>query len=152
GHAARARQPLEQEAESDSLHNAVDHYMSALHMPIRAGVARPGPKSARVTTKSDPAVESFLALASARLAPRTVEAYRRDLADLTVWLGRSPVDASTEDLAAYVAQLRADGRAPTTIARRLAAVRSFFRHQMLLGVRDDNPAASVELPKRRRTL
>ena len=35
---------------------------------------------------------------------------------------------------------------------RLAAVRSFFRHQMLLGARTDNPAANVELPKRRRTL
>jgi integrase/recombinase XerD len=101
---------------------------------------------------SDPAVEGFLALAAARLAPRTVEAYRRDLAHLSGWLGRSPADASTDDLAAYVAQLRADGLAATTVARRLAAVRSFFRHQVLLGARTDNPAANVELPKRRRSL
>ena len=100
----------------------------------------------------DPAVEGFLALAAARLAPRTVEAYRRDLSQLTEWLGRSPSDASADDLAGYVAQLRADGLAATTIARRLAAVRSFFRHQVLLGARTDNPAANVELPKRRRTL
>ena len=98
------------------------------------------------------AVEGFLALAAARLAPRTVEAYRRDLAHLADWLGRSPADASADELAAYVAQLRADGLAPTTIARRLAAVRSFFRHQVLLGARTDNPAANVELPKRRRAL
>jgi len=102
--------------------------------------------------ESDPAVESFLALAAARLAPRTVEAYRRDLTHLTGWLGRSPADVSADELAAYVAQLRADGLAPTTVARRLAAVRSFFRHQVLLGTRTDNPAANVELPKRRRTL
>jgi integrase/recombinase XerD len=101
---------------------------------------------------SDPAVEGFLAVAAARLAPRTVEAYRRDLAHLAAWLDRSPAEASADDLAAYVAQLRADGLATTTIARRLAAVRSFFRHQVLLGARTDNPAASVELPKRRRTL
>jgi integrase/recombinase XerD len=101
---------------------------------------------------SDPAVEGFLAVAAARLAPRTVEAYRRDLTHLAAWLDRSPADASADDLAAYVAQLRADGLAPTTIARRLAAVRSLFRHQVLLGARTDNPAASVELPKRRRTL
>ncbi len=102
--------------------------------------------------KPDPAVEGFLALAAARLAPRTVEAYRHDLTHLTAWLGRSPADASPEDLATYVAQLRADGLAPTTVARRLAAVRSFFRHEVLLGARADNPAANVELPKRRRTL
>jgi integrase/recombinase XerD len=102
--------------------------------------------------KPDPAVEGFLALGAARLAPRTVEAYRRDLAHVSAWLGRSLADASSDDLAAYVAQLRADGLAATTIARRLAAVRSFFRHQVLLGARTDNPAASVDLPKRRRTL
>jgi integrase/recombinase XerD len=103
-------------------------------------------------TSSDPAVDGFLALAAARLAPRTVDAYRRDLAHLTGWLGRSPADANADDLATYVAQLRADGLAPTTVARRLAAVRAFFRHQILLGARTDNPAANVELPKRRRKL
>src|SRR5439155_15265527 len=65
-----------------------------------------------------PAVESFLALSAARLAPRTVEAYRRDLADLEAWLGGSPADATAEQLAAYVAQLRADGLAATTLPRR----------------------------------
>ena len=100
----------------------------------------------------DKAVDSFLALSAARLAPRTVEAYRRDLAHIAAWLERSPATASADDLAAYVAQLRADGMAATTIARRLAAIRSFFRHQVLVGARDDNPAAQVELPKRRRAL
>jgi len=153
-HAARLSDAFKREPESDTLYEAVDDHMPPLHPTIRAGVARRGTKSARVTRKEqpDPAVEGFLALASARLAPRTVEAYRRDLAHLTGWLGRSPEDASTDDLARYVAQLRADGLAPTTIARRLAAVRSFFRHQVLLGARSDNPAANVELPKRRRTL
>ncbi|MGH3009653.1 MAG: tyrosine recombinase [Gaiellaceae bacterium] len=109
-----------------------------------------------MTKRADPAVEGFLALAAARLAPRTVEAYGRDLAHFSAWLGqsggRSPTRANADDLAAYVAQLRADGLAATTIARRIAAIRSFFRHQVLLGAREDNPAAQVELPKRRRTL
>jgi integrase/recombinase XerD len=105
-----------------------------------------------MTKRPDPAVEGFLALGAARLAPRTVEAYSRDLAHFSAWLGRSPARATADDLAGYVAQLRADGRAATTIARRLAAIRSFFRHQMLLGAREDNPAAQVELPKRHRTL
>ena len=100
----------------------------------------------------DAAVESFLALASARLAPRTVDAYRRDLADLSSFLGGSPADATPDRLAEYVASMRAEGRAPTTISRRVAAIRSFYRHQVLLGARTDNPAAELELPKRRRAL
>ena len=100
----------------------------------------------------DLAVESFLALASARLAPRTVDAYRRDLAHLEAFLGGSPADATPGRLAEYVASMRAEGRAPTTISRRVAATRSFYRHQVLLGARTDNPAAELELPKRRRAL
>ena len=101
---------------------------------------------------SDAAVESFLVLSAARLAPRTVEAYRRDLADLTQFLGASPADATTDRLQAYVARMRADGLAASTIARRIAAIRSFFRHQVLVGARRDNPAAELELPRRRRAL
>jgi len=97
-------------------------------------------------------VESFLVLSAARLAPRTLEAYRRDLADLSRFLGESPADATTERLQAYVAQMRADGLAPSTIARRSAAIRSFFRHQVLVGARRENPAAELELPRRRRAL
>ncbi|MBV8256831.1 MAG: tyrosine recombinase [Actinobacteria bacterium] len=110
------------------------------------------PDTAKSGAVQDPAVDGFLALASARLAPRTVEAYRRDLADLAAWLGGSPADATADRLAEYVAHLRAEGRAATTIARRVAAIRSFYRHQLLLGARADNPAAELDLPKRRRAL
>ena len=58
-------------------------------------------------------------------------------------------DATSDRLAEYVATLRAEGKAATTIARRVAAVRSFYRHQVLLGARTDNPAAELELPRRR---
>ena len=60
--------------------------------------------------------------------------------------------ATTEQLERYTAQLRADGLSAATIARRTAAARSFFRHQQLLGAREDNPAAAVQLPRRTRTL
>jgi integrase/recombinase XerD len=99
-----------------------------------------------------PEVESFLAVSSARLAPRTVEAYRRDLTALAAWLGRSPAQATREELERYLADLRADGLAGTTIARRLAAIRSFFRHQLLIGAREDNPAAEIDSPRRTRRL
>jgi integrase/recombinase XerD len=100
----------------------------------------------------DPEVESFLAVSAARLAPRTVEAYRRDLASLAAALDKPVGGASTEEIERYLAGLRAQGRAATTIARRAAAIRSFFRHQALLGARADNPAAELDLPRRTRKL
>ena len=104
------------------------------------------------TPAADPDLDGFLTLLAARRAPRTVEAYRRDLTQLAGWLEHPVSSASVDELERWVAQMRADGRAATTIARRIAAVRAFFRHQMLLGARGDNPAAALALPKRLRTL
>jgi integrase/recombinase XerD len=100
----------------------------------------------------DPDVEGFLTLLAARRAPRTVEAYRRDLTAFGAWFGRALGTATTDDLERYLAELRAQGLAGTTIARRIAALRAFFRHQVLLGLRRDNPAAELDLPRRRRRL
>jgi len=97
-------------------------------------------------------VEGFLALVAARRAPNTVEAYRRDLAGVAAFLGGRVGDAGLEDLERYVASCRADGLAATTIARRIAALRSFYRHELLLGKRTDNPAAALALPRRVRAL
>jgi integrase/recombinase XerD len=100
----------------------------------------------------DAEVDGFLALLAARRAPRTVDAYRRDLAQLGAFLGAPVASATVEDLERYLAQLRADGLSSATIARRTAAVRTFFRHQQLLGARDDNPAAALATPRRTRRL
>jgi site-specific recombinase XerD len=101
----------------------------------------------------DPELERFLALLGATRAPRTVEAYRRDLTDLAGRLsGHALSGATTEDIERWLAELRAEGRSSATIARRAAATRSFFRHLVLLGVRPDNPAAAVALPRKTRRL
>ena len=103
-------------------------------------------------TAPDPAVEGFLALLAARRAPRTVDAYRRDLADLAAHLGGSPATAGPEQVEGWLADLRARGQAPASIARRAAAARSFYRHLVALGLRADNPAAELDLPRRRTRL
>ncbi|MDQ4082620.1 MAG: tyrosine-type recombinase/integrase, partial [Actinomycetota bacterium] len=101
---------------------------------------------------ADPLVESFLSLLAARRAARTVEAYRRDLADFATFLSRPPSSATGDDVQAWLADLRARGLAASSIARKAAAVRAFFRHLALLGVRPENPAADVALPRRRTRL
>jgi integrase/recombinase XerD len=100
----------------------------------------------------DPDLDGFLALLAARRAPRTVDAYRRDLEHFARWLDAPPSGATTEQLESYVAQLRADGLSPATIARRLASLRALYRHLMLLGTRPDNPAAELASPRRIRKL
>jgi integrase/recombinase XerD len=105
-----------------------------------------------IRAPEDAQVAAFLALLAARRSPRTVDAYRRDLAELAAFLGASPAGASTADVERWVAHLRARGLAATTVARRVAAARTFFRHLVLVGMRTDNPAAAVELPRRRRRL
>ena len=104
------------------------------------------------TETRDQDVEGFLALLATRRAARTVDAYRRDLAAFSEWLGAPVGRASIEELETYLAELRAAGLSPATIARRVAALRSDFRHQTLLGTRTDNPAAELELPRRHRRL
>jgi integrase/recombinase XerD len=100
----------------------------------------------------DPELDAFLALAAARLAPRTVEAYRRDLTTLGEWLGRPPSTATTEELERWIAELRAAGLSPATIARRIASLRSFLRHLVLVGSVSTNAAAELKLPRRVRRL
>jgi integrase/recombinase XerD len=99
-----------------------------------------------------PDVDGFLALLATQRAARTVDAYRRDLTALAAHLGRSPGTATADDLQGWLAEQRAAGLAASTIARRTAAARSFYRHQQLLGVREDNPAAALDLPRRTRRL
>ena len=101
---------------------------------------------------SDPDVERYLLSLQARRSPRTVDAYRRDLAALHSFLDKDVSQVTPEELESWVATMRAEARAASTIARRVSAVRAFFRHLIVIGMRDDNPAASVQLPRRARTL
>jgi integrase/recombinase XerD len=101
---------------------------------------------------ADHDVESFLALLAARRSPRTVAAYRRDLASLTEWLGRPPATASTDDLERYLAAGREAGLAPATLARRTASTRMFFKHLQLMNRTTENPAAALDAPRRTRRL
>ena len=102
--------------------------------------------------RTDAELEAFLALLAARRAPRTVEAYGRDLRALSAALGKPLATATLIELEQYTAQMRADGLSAATIARRTAAARAFFRHLQLLGARTDNPAAELALPRRTRKL
>ncbi|NBC34564.1 MAG: tyrosine recombinase [Alphaproteobacteria bacterium] len=104
-----------------------------------------------------PAAEAFLdaAVAERGAARNTVAAYGRDLADLAAFLAGRGVAldrAGVEDLRAFLADLaarpgaRRAGTAATTAARRLSAMRQFFRFLVSEGWRDDDPSSTLDGP------
>jgi integrase/recombinase XerD len=77
----------------------------------------------------------------------TLEAYRRDLDDLGAFLA-GPIDgADTESLRAYLTQLSRAGFSPRTAARRLSALRQYFRFAYAEGWRSDDPTLTLDGPR-----
>jgi len=96
-------------------------------------------------------LEFLASLAADRgLATATVDAYRRDLSRYEIFLdGRAP-DPSL--ISEFVAGETARGLAPSTIARRIAAVRGLHRFAVAEGLAESDPARLVESPRRPRPL
>jgi integrase/recombinase XerD len=87
--------------------------------------------------------------------PNTLDAYRRDLADFSEFLGRAGhnfADAETQTLRDYLAHLDARGFKSTSVARRLSAMRHLYRFLLNERIRTDDPAAILSGPKRGRGL
>src|SRR3546814_7680312 len=88
-------------------------------------------------------------------AANTIAAYRRDLEDAVAFFanrGLAETAASADDLRDYLARLNRAGMAPTTTARRLSALRQFYRFLFAEGVRLDDPTGVIDSPRRGRTL
>jgi len=135
-------------------------------MPGKAA-AKPSGRAARtaratsVAKRGKPADERKIALFLDMLAAErgaeknTLAAYRRDLADFADHLAprrRSLAMAATEDVRGYLGELTRRGLLATTVARRLSAIRQFYRFLYAEGHRRDDPAAVLEGPKRARAL
>jgi integrase/recombinase XerC len=85
-----------------------------------------------------------------RLSVHTVEAYRRDVSELAAFLGRthrSLATATLESLRRFLAQQTTLGYARTSIARRVGAIRTFYRWALRGGVVDRDPSALLGRPK-----
>jgi integrase/recombinase XerD len=102
-------------------------------------------------------LEAFLEMMSAErgAAAHTLDAYRRDLSDFgahTRTRGRNVGAANGEDVRTYITSLSEAGLKASTQARRLSALRQFHRFLQDEGVREDDPTAAIEAPKRTRPL
>lgn len=83
------------------------------------------------------------------MSPRTVLAYRADLADFAGFLAaRGP--GTWPDIAAlrlYLGELRRRGLENSTVTRKVAALRAFFRYLARAGSIPGNPAARLITPR-----
>lgn len=98
--------------------------------------------------------EAFLEMQAAErgAAKNTIEAYASDLAHAAAAMRRSPAVADADDLRSFLAAMAAEGLAPRTVARRLSALRQFYRFLLRDGVRDDDPTELLETPRARSRL
>jgi integrase/recombinase XerD len=85
-------------------------------------------------------------------ALNTLAAYRRDLDDFAEHVAVSLATAGSDDLRGYLASLAKRGFTASSVARRLSALRQFYRFLYAEGHRKDDPAAAIEGPKRGRPL
>jgi integrase/recombinase XerD len=87
--------------------------------------------------------------------PNTLAAYRSDLDDFSGYLtatGTGLSDASSDDIRGYLGDLTRRGLRPSSVARKLSAVRQLYRFLYAERYRADDPAAILEGPKRGRSL
>jgi len=118
-----------------------------------ASPARPDPGP-----QCSAAIERFLRhLAAERGAsPLTIKSYREDLLQLEEFLRsagcRTPADATSPVLRRFASGLHAAGYAASTVARKLASLRSFYAFGQREGWIQGNPAKPLRSPRRPRKL
>ena len=114
----------------------------------------------RRRTSSDPLpreVEMFLEMLAAErgAARNTLESYQRDLGDFSGFAKSQRMvaaHASADLLRKYLKHLDNTGMSPRTQARRLSALRQFFRFLYAERLRDDDPTTVIDSPKIGRAL
>ena len=103
----------------------------------------------------DDALDRFLSGLTARDAsPHTRRAYLTAVGTYLAWLAERGIDwhrPSRTDLRAYLATL-SQGRARTSVAQRLAAIRSFYRFATRHGLCDGDPWGAVATPRQPKRL
>jgi integrase/recombinase XerD len=103
-------------------------------------------------------VEEFLQYISLEkgYSVHTIAAYRSDLSQFLRYLGRQGAssweDVGRSHVLDYIAFLQSREYASSTVARKIAAVKSFFHFQVADGTLQDEPSAAVDSPRVEKSL
>lgn len=85
------------------------------------------------------------------LARNTLESYSRDLNKFFLFLKKNRVETAARVdralITGYLLSLKEEGRAPSTISRNVASIRSFFNFLVQEELLKDNPAQLVKAPR-----
>lgn len=129
--------------------------------PVSGSKAKSKTKSkAKTKIKTAPAASELalfldMLMSERGAATHTVEAYTRDISEFLAFLTEKKatgLEASADQLRDYLQALAQRGFAPATRARKLSAIRQFFRFLLAEGLRTDDPSAAIDSPKRGRPL
>jgi len=121
---------------------------------------RPAPRDGRVSVLSDPPtdqlpLERFLrSLAARDASPHTIRAYRTAVGAYLDWLAEQGIDwtrPARHQLRGYLARL-GSGASRSTVAQRLAAIRSFHRWAAREGSTNGDPWGAIATPRLPRRL
>lgn len=119
-------------------------------MPFAIGVA--SVVQPAIPPDSASALAAFLeALRARNASPGTWTEYRRNATEFLAFLADRGVDWRSPDRAvvrSYLSTLADRGLAPSSVAGRLAAVRSLYRHALRHGRIEKDPLAGVRAPRR----
>ncbi|MDD4013345.1 MAG: site-specific tyrosine recombinase XerD [Candidatus Omnitrophica bacterium] len=89
------------------------------------------------------------------MSPNTLEAYRRDIEKFMAFLKRIGKDISSavrEDITDFMLELKDSGMGASSIARNLAALKTFWKFLVAEQLSSENIAAAVETPKTWQTI
>jgi len=85
------------------------------------------------------------------LADNTIDSYRTDLEGFVAFCRKynlHTLEKTNKDvIMSYLFQLQVGGKSPATIARRLAAVKSFYRYVAAEGILPRDPSSRLDTPK-----
>jgi len=100
------------------------------------------------------AIARFIRIQEGRnRSPQTLRAYRSDLSQLAAWLHADnpyltdPVEVTTDDLHEFLAHLAHEGISGASRARKLAAIREFYRALINLDLIAKSPVEAIDTPR-----
>jgi integrase/recombinase XerD len=99
-------------------------------------------------------IEAFLEMMSVErgAADNTLASYRRDLEDASATIKGGLANAASADIRAYLGDMAARGFAPSSQARKLSALRQFFKFLYAENLRPDDPTGTLDSPRKDRPL